>query len=106
MHHKGADHETLTLLFDLGLDPAARDTDGKTFMHHGAIHGAFTEELVEFLESIGALDLRTRDSIGKTPLDYAEEKAHQKFSDVILSHFAGKWKESFKNLSAVASTLL
>ncbi|KAE8332983.1 ankyrin repeat-containing domain protein [Aspergillus sergii] len=106
MHHNGADHETLNLLFDLGLDPAARDTDGKTFMHHGAIHGAFTEELVEFHESIGALDLHTRDSIGKTPLDYAEEKAHQKFSDVILSHFAGKWKESFKNLSAVASTLL
>ncbi|PLB42131.1 Pfs, NACHT, and Ankyrin domain protein [Aspergillus candidus] len=106
MHHRGADHELLKFLFDSGLDPAARDTDGKCFIHHGAIYGVFTKELVEFLHSRGALDMQSRDSAGKTPLDYAEEKTHQGFSDFELLHSAWKWRESFDNLSAVTSMLL
>ncbi|KAH1515599.1 hypothetical protein KXW39_000830 [Aspergillus fumigatus] len=106
MRHRGADNEILEYLFNCGLDPAARDVDGKTFMHHGAIHGAFTEELVEFLRCSGVLELQARDSIGKSPLDYAEEKAHQELPEDILYHFDQKWEKSFNVLSTVARTLL
>jgi ankyrin repeat protein len=106
MRHRGADNEILEYLFNRGLDPAARDVDGKTFMHHGAIHGAFTEELIEFLRCSGVLDLQARDSIGKSPLDYAEEKAHQELPEDILFQFDRKWEKSFNALSTVARTLL
>ncbi|KAL4802838.1 ankyrin [Aspergillus unguis] len=106
MRHRGADNEILEYLFNIGIDPTARDVDGKTFMHYGAIHGAFTEELIDFLRCRGVLDLHTRDSIGKSPLDYAEAKARQQFPDDILLHLDQKWEKSFNILTAVARTLL
>ncbi|KAI3003108.1 hypothetical protein CBS147346_5573 [Aspergillus niger] len=106
MRHRGADNEVLEYLFNRGVDLTARDVDEKTFMHYGAIHGAFTEELIEFLRRRGVLDLHTRDSFGKSPLDYAEEKAHQEFPDDILLHFERKWEKSFKVLTTVDHTLL
>ncbi|EHA19938.1 hypothetical protein ASPNIDRAFT_39357 [Aspergillus niger ATCC 1015] len=106
MRHRGADNEVFEYLFNRGVDLKARDVDEKTFMHYGAIHGAFTEELIEFLRRRGVLDLHTRDSFGKSPLDYAEEKAHQEFPDDILLHFERKWEKSFKVLTAVDHTLL
>jgi ankyrin repeat protein len=77
MHHRGADIEILQLLLKCGVDPAARDHEGKTVMHHGAIHGAFTHELVEFLRVNGVLDPYARDFHNKTPLDYAEEQTRR-----------------------------
>ncbi|KAF4186740.1 hypothetical protein CNMCM7927_005127 [Aspergillus lentulus] len=77
MHHRGADIEILQLLLKCGLDLAARDHEGKTVMHHGAIHGAFTHELVEFLRVNGVLDPYARDFRNKTPLDYAEEQTRR-----------------------------
>jgi ankyrin repeat protein len=77
MHHRGADIEILQLLLECGVDPAARDHEGKTVMHHGAIHGAFTHELVEFLRVNGVLDPYARDFHNKTPLDYAEEQTRR-----------------------------
>ncbi|KAE8420679.1 ankyrin [Aspergillus pseudocaelatus] len=107
MHHRGADCEILRLLFDYGLDSAAQDIDGKTLMHHGAIHGAFTKELVEFLECMDALDMQTRDSVGKTPLMYAEErKSHQDYPVDSFLHFNRQWEKSFNALSEAARTLL
>lgn len=75
-------------------------------MHHGAIHGAFTEEPVEFLRCKGVLDLQTRDSTGKTPLDYAQDMVHQESSDDVLVGFVPKWEISFNVLTAAARTLL
>ncbi|GKZ39316.1 hypothetical protein AbraIFM66950_012282 [Aspergillus brasiliensis] len=86
MRHKGADNEVLKHLFDCGVDSAAQDIYGGTFMHHGAIRGT--------------------DSTGKTPLDYAQEKAHQESPDSILVQFDLKWEKSFNVLTAVARTLL
>ncbi|GAB1211414.1 hypothetical protein ATERTT37_000528 [Aspergillus terreus] len=106
MRHNGANNEILEYLFDCGVDPAAQDVDKRTFMHYGAIYGAFTEELVEFLRYEGVLDLQTRDSTGKTPLDYAQEKAHQEFLDNTLVYFDHKWEKSFNALTAVAYTPL
>ncbi|OJZ79939.1 hypothetical protein ASPFODRAFT_148418 [Aspergillus luchuensis CBS 106.47] len=105
MRQSGAHKEILEELLNRGLDPAAQDVDGKTFMHHGAIHGAFTEELAQFLRCKGVLDLQTRDSTGKTPLEYAQEKAHQEFPGDNLIHFDPRWEKSFNVLIAVARTL-
>lgn len=96
MHYRGADTEILERLFHYGLDPAARDYDGKTFIHHGAIHGAFTKELVEFLQRRDLLDMHSKDSVGKTPLNYAEEKAHEEDLEDVL--FDPKWEDSFDTL--------
>ncbi|KAJ5312119.1 hypothetical protein N7508_002949 [Penicillium antarcticum] len=104
MHHRRVDTEILECLFRCGLDPAARDIDGKTFMHHGAAHGAFNKELVDFLQWRDVLDMHSRDSVGKTPLNYAEEKAHKKDLEEVL--FDPRWDNSFYTLNEVARTLL
>ena len=101
MHYLGADTTILQFLFDQGLDPEAKDLDGKTFMHHGAIYGAFTRELVEFLDGQYVLRLYTTDFAFKTPLHYAEEQAHQKELEEMHCWHGSRWKESFNNLSAI-----
>ncbi|KJK65660.1 hypothetical protein P875_00010100 [Aspergillus parasiticus SU-1] len=106
MRHRGANKGIFEDLLNCGLDPAARDADGMTFMHHGAIHGAFTEELVGFLRCKGVLGLQTRDSTGKTPLDYAQEKAHQEFPENIVVQVDQKWETSFNALTAVTRTVM
>jgi hypothetical protein len=65
-------------------------------MHHGAIHGAFTKELVEFLQRSDFLDMHSKDSVGKTPLNYAEEKARGEDLEDVL--FDPKWDDSFDAL--------
>ncbi|KAL2815028.1 ankyrin [Aspergillus cavernicola] len=102
MHHREADSLILKYLFDHNLDPTARDLDGKSFMHHGAIHGVFTKELVEFLKREGVLDLHATDSIDKTPLNYAEEKVHSEQPDDSPLHYDPRWKESFRHLNAIS----
>ncbi|KAL4974612.1 ankyrin repeat-containing domain protein [Aspergillus desertorum] len=105
MHHSGAHEVILDVLFGIGLDPAATDLDGRTLMHHGAIHGMFTKGLVEFLKCRGALDLHTRDLIGKTPLNYAEEEANREFpEDTFLEHHGQQ--ESYESLKAMSHILL
>ncbi|KAL5362277.1 hypothetical protein BJX96DRAFT_166544 [Aspergillus floccosus] len=104
MQQSGAHKEILEELLNRGLDPAAQDVNGKTFMHNGAIHGVFTEELVEFLRCKGVLDLQTKDFTGKTPLNYAQEKVHQEFLDDNLTHLDPKWEKSFNALTAVTRT--
>lgn len=85
MHYRGADTEILEHLFHYGPDPAARDYNGRTFMHHWALHGAFTKELVEFLQRRDFLGVHSKDSVGKTPLNYAEEKARgEDLEDVLF----------------------
>ncbi|CAI7619766.1 unnamed protein product [Penicillium palitans] len=100
MHHQGVDTTILGYLFAVGVDPATRDLDGKTLMHHGAIHGVFTEHLINFLDCEGVLDVCATaiDLVYKTPLDYAEELAHLKSQREFDCD--GRWEESLKSLSA------
>ncbi|KAJ5346723.1 hypothetical protein N7541_009205 [Penicillium brevicompactum] len=109
MHYQGADTAVLNYLFDVGVDPATRDIDGKTLMHHGAIHGIFTEDLMNFLACEGVLDVcaTTTDLVCKTPLDYAEELAHRELTREVYDddgweevYYHGRWEESLKNLNA------
>ncbi|KAL2836062.1 ankyrin repeat-containing domain protein [Aspergillus pseudodeflectus] len=101
MHHPASHEKILNVLFDIGLDPAATDLDGRTLAHHGAIHGVFTKDLLEFLECRGVLDLHTRDSIGKTPLNYAEEEINREFP---VPH--RRLKQSYDCLKAMCHDLL
>ena len=113
MHYQGEKTDVLSYLFDVGVDPATRDIDGKTLMHHGAIHGIFTENLVDFLAREGVLDVcaTTTDLVGKTPLDYAEELAHRNLTREVYDdddddegwedlYRNERWGESLKNLNA------
>lgn len=105
MHHRGANITILEFLLDRGLDPAARGLEGKTFMHHGAIYGAFTNKLVEFLEFKSILDLYTRDSNDKSPLDYAEEQACRILLEDRLSGYDPR-EESFNSLKNASNRSL
>ncbi|KAL4953783.1 hypothetical protein BDW69DRAFT_184167 [Aspergillus filifer] len=105
MHHRASHEDILNFLFDIGLDRAATDLDGRTLTHHGAIHGVFTKDLLDFLECRGVLDLHTRDSIGKTPLDYAEEEANREFPEDIFSIHHQRVKESYDCLKAMSHDL-
>jgi ankyrin repeat protein len=100
MHHKRADTTILDYLFTVGVDPATKDLDGKTMIHHGAIHGVFTEDLINFLSCEGVLDVcaTATDLVCKTPLDYAEEMAHRKPPREVYG--GGRRKESLKSLNA------
>lgn len=100
MHHQGVDTTILSYLFAMGVDPATRDIDGKTLMHHGAIHGVFTEDLMDFLACEGVLDIcgSAIDLVCKTPLDYAEELANQGSSREVF--YDGRGGESLKCLNA------
>jgi hypothetical protein len=95
MYYKGADTTILDYLFTVGMDPATRDLDRKILMHHRAIHGVFTEDLINFLGCKGVLDhcATTTDLVCKTPLDYAEELAHRE---------SPRWEESLKSLNATS----
>ncbi|KAJ5565509.1 hypothetical protein N7513_001751 [Penicillium frequentans] len=100
MHHQGADTTILKFLFTVGIDPATRDLDGRTLMHHGALYGAFTEDLMNFLNCQGVLDhyLTAIDFTRKTPLDYAKEMVHRETYGDVYDDL--RWEESLKNLNA------
>ncbi|OKO97712.1 hypothetical protein PENSUB_9892 [Penicillium subrubescens] len=100
MHHRGADTTILEFLFAVDIDPAARDRDGRTLMHHGALHGAFTEDLMNFLNCQGVLDhyLTATDFNCKTPLDYAKEMVDRETHEDVYDD--PRWKNSLKILNA------
>ncbi|KAJ5737281.1 uncharacterized protein N7483_002406 [Penicillium malachiteum] len=100
MHHQGIDTAIIEFLFETGVDPAAQDHEGKTFIHHGAIHGAFTKNLLDFLDHKGLLNLSTPDLASKTPLDYAKEEVQRESLEDLP--WCGRWEESFNNLTAKA----
>ncbi|KAJ6004696.1 hypothetical protein N7540_013065 [Penicillium herquei] len=98
MHHQGIDTAIIEFLFKTGVNPAAKDHEGKTFIHHGAIHGAFTKNLLDFLDHEGLLDLSSPDLASKIPLDYAKEEAQRESLGDLP--WCGRWEESFNNLTA------
>lgn len=106
MHNRGANEVILDTLFDIGLEPAATDIDGRTLVHHGAMHSVFTKELAEFFECRGVLDLNTRDSTGKTPLNYAEEEANREFPEDVFSECHPPREESYESLKAMSHILV
>ncbi|KAF3398389.1 hypothetical protein F1880_006446 [Penicillium rolfsii] len=103
MHHQGADTKILEYLFTVGIDPATRDHEGKTLMHHGAIHGAFTKDLMNFFNCRGVLDhLTITDFSFKTPFDYAKEKVHEERHGDMFNGL--KWEQSLETLNATLTS--
>jgi ankyrin repeat protein len=105
MHNEASHEVILKVLFDVGLDPAATDLDSRTLMHHGAIHGVFTKELLEFFECRGIFDVYARDSMGKTPLNYSEEEANREFPEDVLSSHRRRREESYNCLKEMSRDL-
>ncbi|KAB8239096.1 ankyrin repeat-containing domain protein [Aspergillus alliaceus] len=94
MRHTEADTLVLEYLSHRGLDLTATDAEGKKFMHHGAIHGVFTNDFVQFLRVNGILYLDVKDTIGYTSLNYAEEQASRGWpEDIYLGY--DPWQKSF-----------
>ncbi|RHZ60776.1 hypothetical protein CDV55_105026 [Aspergillus turcosus] len=75
-----ADLAVLELLSAYGVDLAAKDNSGKSLLHHGAIHGSLTMEILNFIRPNDLLHPDDSDKEGKTPLLYASEAANKKQS--------------------------
>lgn len=58
-----------------GMDLSATDRRGRTMLHHGAINGWLTDDVVAFLLATTTLRFDTADADGRRPLQYAAEKA-------------------------------
>lgn len=86
----------LEALSDYGLDLSLRDSSKKGILHHGAIGGSLSLDVLNFLHGRKLLDPHDRDVDGKTPLDYASEKAQkERHPD---SFCESRWEESLKAL--------
>ncbi|KAH3139838.1 hypothetical protein LV164_003323 [Aspergillus fumigatus] len=97
MHYREEGIGILQILLKCGVDLAARDLEGRTVMHHGAIHGVFDHHLGEFLREHGVLDPNVRDFQNKTPLDYAEEQSRRTWPQD-YSGLDDRWDRSFNCL--------
>ncbi|KEY73474.1 hypothetical protein S7711_07498 [Stachybotrys chartarum IBT 7711] len=63
----------LRTLTSWGVDLKAEDKQGRTALHHSAIKGILTEDVLGFLCNEFGLSTELQDAHGKTPLDYAVE---------------------------------
>lgn len=68
--------ELLKLLAHWGVNLRAEDCNGRTILHHCAMHGSLSDkDVVRFLCDDQGLSRDSRDNLGKTPLELvAEEK--------------------------------
>jgi hypothetical protein len=66
------------LLADAGLNLQAVDAQGKNILHHIATSGSLTEAVLQYLVHDAGLAVDTRDSTGKTALDYATQHSETK----------------------------
>ena len=60
---------------DYGVDMAAPDSEGKTILHHIALHGSLTEEALRFLLEDAAVKMNVSDVFEKTALEITIENA-------------------------------
>lgn len=66
----------LKCLKEIGVPLSAIDAQGRHLLHHLALHGSLTREVLDFVISNTSMVLDARDNAGKTPRQYAEEKAN------------------------------
>ncbi|KAH7386810.1 ankyrin repeat-containing domain protein [Phaeosphaeria sp. MPI-PUGE-AT-0046c] len=63
----------LSLLLEYGVDLSKKDCDGRTLLHHAAMHDTLTEESLGFLTNIVSIQADEEDTHGRTALQYATE---------------------------------
>ncbi|KAF5014519.1 hypothetical protein F66182_14461 [Fusarium sp. NRRL 66182] len=104
MHQWDSDNALVLEQLLRSLDIRMKDAKDRNVLHHGAIHGAFNEQLTEFLRERDILHLlRENDFQGKTPLDYAEEEARrERHPDLFMG---SRWHESLRNLKTLTEGL-
>lgn len=66
----------LKCLKEIGVPLSAIDAQGRHLLHHLALHGSLTSEVLDFVISNTSMVLEAKDDAGKTPRQYAEEKAN------------------------------
>lgn len=91
-----AETGVLEALSDYGLDLSIKDASGKGILHHGAIGGSLSLDILNFLHDRNLLDPYDRDVDEKSPLEYASEEA-QKERHPDTFH-ESRWNESLKAL--------
>jgi hypothetical protein len=74
-----ADLAVLETLSAHGVDLVAKDNGGKSILHHGAIPGSLSMEILNFVLGKYLLHLDDRDKEGETPLLYASEAANSTY---------------------------
>lgn len=70
---------------ETGVPMSAVDGQGRHLLHHLALHGSLTREVLEFVLSDTGIDLEARDDHGKTALRYAEERVKLSTRDSSIS---------------------
>jgi ankyrin repeat protein len=68
---------TLKILMGFRVNISTMDLRGRTLLHHIALNSSLTEDVLMFLLDETTLRTDARDSAGKTPTDYAFEKAEK-----------------------------
>jgi ankyrin repeat protein len=69
--------EVLSTLNELGVDIAAKDSNNRGILHHGAMNGSISQGIIDLLRESGSLSLQDQDNDGRTPLSYAEAMLHK-----------------------------
>ncbi|GAB0134193.1 hypothetical protein EsDP_00002574 [Epichloe bromicola] len=64
----------LKCLDETGVPMSVVDGQGRHLLHHLALHGSLTREVLEFVLSNTDIELEARDDHGQTALRYAEER--------------------------------
>jgi ankyrin repeat protein len=84
----------LKILMEFGVDLAARDRNGRTFLHHSAIKGCITQSILSFVLGKTMLRCDDRDYLGKTPMQYATEE----YENIALEYAAEKTRKEHQEL--------
>lgn len=104
MRAHNAKIDVLRTLAAHGVDLAAKDNNMKSILHHGAIHGSLSKEILDFIRRVCLLHLDDRDTQGKTPILYASEAANKKRSCNLFAR--DRWKHTLEHLHSLSETEL
>ncbi|KAL1847874.1 hypothetical protein Plec18170_008284 [Paecilomyces lecythidis] len=100
MQNHTAELGVLQSLSEYGVDLAAKDNSGKSILHHGAIHGSLSSEILVYVQEKSLLKIGEMDRERKTPLLYASKAAEEEWPHDM---FAGnRWKSTLENLQNTA----
>ncbi|KAJ9266774.1 hypothetical protein DTO212C5_6201 [Paecilomyces variotii] len=83
-----------------GVDLEAKDKSGKSILHHGAIHGSLSSDILKYVQENSLLKVDEMDGEGKTPLLYASEAAEKEWPRDLFAR--DRWKSTLENLRNAA----
>ncbi|PIG80286.1 hypothetical protein AARAC_011254 [Aspergillus arachidicola] len=100
MHNWKAEVELLKVLSEYGVNLSATDKSGKNILHHGAIHGSVSKDILNFILQKNLINWNDQDEKGMTPFMYAlEESKKPRHPDLFASD---RWQHTLENLSNLA----